>query len=273
MDGHTVSMSDYQTRLRLLRDDYNAKRQADTTKYPALDSADGKKLDQALQDEAIKELVDQQLVLDDAAKHDIKVSDDDVNRDVDNARKDYELRAAQSKAQGSANPPAFNDYLKKEGVTIDQVRDQARARLAEQRLANDLGKRRADEALSQLKGGKDIVEVAKTFSDEKDVDRGTELTLKLTDLDTGSLAKVKDALLALQPGQSSDTLTKANDGYYIFKLDAKDQAQLKVRYVLVRAPEPDYYHTNQRPTWFADYVTGLEKAAHVKYSVGGLTNT
>ena len=47
-------------------------------------------------------------------------------------------------------------------------------------------KRRADEALSQLKGGKDIVDVAKTYSDEKDADRGTELTLKLTDLDTGS---------------------------------------------------------------------------------------
>ena len=43
--------------------------------------------------------------------------------------------------------------------------------------------------------------------------------------------------------------------------------------MLVRAPDPDFYHTNQRPTWFADYVTGLEKAAHVKYSVGGLTNT
>jgi len=131
-------MSDYQTRLRLLRDDYNVTRQSNPTQYPALDSTDGKKIDQQFQNQAIKDLVDQGLVLDDAKNHGITVSDDDVNKDVDSARKDYEFRASQANQQGNQNPATFNDYLKKEGVTIDQVREQAdvtddHGRLGEQR--------------------------------------------------------------------------------------------------------------------------------------------
>lgn len=272
MDGHTISMADYQTRLRLLRDDYNVTRQANPSQYPSLDSADGKKIDLGFQNQAIQDLVDQQLLLDDAKSHGITVGDDDVNKDVDNARKDYEFRASQANQQGNQNPPTFNDYLKKEGVTIDQVREQARARLAEQRLENEQAKRRAQEALDMVKGGKDIADVAKTYSDEKEADRGTELTLKITDLDTGSLAALKASVNNLQVGQTTPDLTKASDGYYIIKLDAKDATNFKIRYILVRAPEPDFYHINQRPQWFADYVTGLEKGAHVQYQVGSLKN-
>jgi peptidyl-prolyl cis-trans isomerase C/foldase protein PrsA len=272
MDGHTISMADYQTRLRLLRDDYNVTRQANPSQYPSLDSTDGKKIDEKFQNQAIQDLVDQQLLLDDAKNHGITVSDDDVNKDVDNARKDYEFRASQANQQGNQNPPTFNDYLKKEGVTIDQVREQARARLAEQRLESEQAKRRAQEALDMIKGGKDIADVAKSYSDEKDADRGTELTLKITDLDTGSLAALKTSVNNLQVGQTTPELTKASDGYYIIKLDARDATNLKIRYILVRAPEPDFYHINQRPQWFADYVTGLEKGAHVKYQVSSLKN-
>ncbi|MFY9613803.1 MAG: SurA N-terminal domain-containing protein [Candidatus Dormiibacterota bacterium] len=272
MDGHTVSMAEYQTRLRLLRDDYNITRQANPSQYPSLDSTDGKKIDQNFQNQAIQDLVDQQLVLDDAKNHGITVSDDDVNKDVDNARRDYEFRANQANQQGSQNPGTFNDYLKKEGVTIDQVREQARARLAEQRLENQQAKRRAQDALDMIKGGKDLVEVAKQYSDEKDADRGTELTVKISDLDTGSLAALKGALTALQVGQTTQELTKASDGFYILKLDAKDATTMKIRYVLVRAPDADFYHINQRPQWFADYVTGLEKNAHVQYQVGSIKN-
>ena len=272
IDGSTVSQADYQTRLRLLRDDYNVTRQSNPSQYPALDSTDGKKIDQDFQNQAIKDLADQPLILDDAKNHGITVSDDDVNKDVDNARKDYEFRATQANQQGNQNPATFNDYLKKEGVTIDQVREQARARLAEQRLENQLAKKRGTEALDMIKGGKNIADVAKTYSDEKDADRGTELTLKISDLDTGSLASLKSVLTSLQPGQISQDLTKASDGYYILSMGAKDATTMKIRYVLVSAPDPDFYHINQRPTWFSDYVTGLERAAHLKYLVGALPN-
>src|SRR6202011_784647 len=100
---------------------------------------------------------------------------------------------------------------------------------AEQRLENQMAKKRAQDALDQTKAGKDIVDVAKTYSDEKDADRGTELTLKLTDLETGSLAALKTALNNLQPGQTSQELTKASDGFYILKLDAKDATSMKIR--------------------------------------------
>jgi hypothetical protein len=270
MDGHTISMSDYQTRLRLLRDEYNAKRNKTPSQYPALDSDKGKLNENALAQQAIKDLADQQVILDDAGRHGIAVSDDDVNKDVDNARKDYEFQVSQAKLQGGQSAPTFNDYLKKEGVSIDQVRDQARARLAEQRLENQLAKKRATEALGQIKSGKDLVEVAKTYSDEKGSDRGSELTLRAADLDTGSLAQVKSVLQQLQPGQTSQSLTHANDGFYIFKMDARDGNDLRIRYVLVRAPDPDYYHTDQRPQWFADYVMGLERGAHVHYYVANV---
>jgi parvulin-like peptidyl-prolyl isomerase len=272
MDGHTISMTDYQTRLRLLRDDYNVTRQANPNQYPALDTADGKKLDQQFQNQAIKDLVDQQLLLDDAAKKGINVSDDDVNRDVDNARADYESRAGQANAQGNSNPTSFNDYLKKEGVSIDQVRAQARARLAEQRLENLLAKARAIEALAIIKGGKQLTDVAKTYSDEKATDRGTELSIKIADLDNSSLAPLKATLSALQPGQVSQDVTKAQDGYYILQMDARDSTTLKIRYILVLAPDANFYHTNQRAQWFSDYLTGLEKNAHVKYYVSALPN-
>jgi parvulin-like peptidyl-prolyl isomerase len=270
MDGHTISMSDYQTRLKLLRDDYNVSRQNNPSQYPALDSTDGKKIDQQFQNQAIKELVDQQLVLDDAKSHGITVSDDDVNRDVDNARRDYEFRASQSNQQGNQNPPTFNDYLKKEGVTIDQVREQARARLAEQRLEDKQAKKRAEDALSQIKSGKDLGEVAKTYSDEKEDNRGTEIQVKIADLNTGALGALKSALDKLQAGQTTQDLVRVHDGYYIIKMDTRDDTNYKIRYVTVGAPDPYLY--SQRPGWFADYLTGLEKAAHVQYQVGSIKN-
>ncbi|MEA2646776.1 MAG: SurA N-terminal domain [Chloroflexota bacterium] len=272
MDGHAIAMADYDTRLKLLKDDYNTKRKQDPATYPDLNAPEGKTNLEKLENEAIRELVDQVLLVDDAGKHNINVSDDDVNKDVDNARKDYESRAAQQQTQGQPTPPSFNDYLKQAGVTIDQVREQARARLAEQRLENSLGEKRATEALALVKAGTDIVEVAKKYSDEKEADRGAELSVPISGLDAGSLAPVKPVLTTLNPGETNQELTRGTDGFFIFKVTAKDAANIKVRYVFVRAPDAAFYHPDQRPQWFVDYLAELERAAHVKYNVAHLTN-
>lgn len=267
MDGHTISMSDYRTRVQVLKSEYNLRRQQSPDRYPALDSQAGKTNQAQLEDQAIKGLVDEQLLLDAAARDGIKISDDDVNKNIDNARANYEAQARQDLSQGKRDP-SFNDSLKQQGYTLDRLHDEIRARLAEQRLENRLAQQRAQAALARLKSGSDFGAVAATYTDDRaSAAKGGELTLDQSQLAQVD-ARVRPALDALQPGSVSSDLVRGVNGYYLFKLASRDDSGIKGAMVYVIAPEANVYGTKLRPQWFLDHIADLEKKAHLHYYVG-----
>ena len=263
LDGHTVSMSDYKVRLKLYQDAYKLDQAAQPSPGPALDSAAGKHSEQQLEDRAVRDLVDEIVVRDDAGKNGISVSDDDVNKELDRLKKAYDDQAAQA----TGKPRTFNEELTREGYTLDRFRDQLRDRFYEQRLENKMAHARADIALKQLKAGKDFAEVAKTYSDSTASQANSEFTLAAGDLTTID-PKVKPAIDALQPGQLSDSVAVGQNGLWIFRLISRDAGGVKMNGIFIVAPEIELYRAAVRPKWFSDHVSALERAAHVHYNVG-----
>lgn len=265
LDGHTVSMADYKTRLKLYQDAYKLDQSAQPSPGPSLDSAAGKHTEQQLEDRAVRDLVDEIVIRDDAGKEGIKVTDDDVNAEVDRLRTAYDQQAAQSTS--ATKPPTFNQELQREGYSIDRFRDQLRDRFYEQRLENKMANARANNALAQIKGGKDFAEVARTYNDSASGQSNSEFTLGASDFSSID-PKVRPAIDALQPGQLADKVAVGSNGLWIFKLISRDANGVRMMGIFIVAPEISVYRASLRPKWFSDHISGLERAAHVKYNVG-----
>ena len=268
-DGHTISMADYQSRLTLYQFLY--KRQAATAaagqQPPALDTPAGKANEAKLEDDAIQSLVDEQLIRDEAAKDGLSVSDKEVADDVTAARHQFDQQNQTAITQGQQSQ-TFTQYLKGFGYDLASLELQIHARLLEQKLENKLATVRANQALAALRGGTDISQVAKQYSDDNTAAQNGGL-VTLTPAQLGQIdPAVKPALDALQPGATTADLVRGVNGFYLLKLVSRDDTGVKANVVYIYAPQAAYYRTSQRPAWFIAFVTDLEKKAHIKYKVG-----
>jgi parvulin-like peptidyl-prolyl isomerase len=255
-NGHQISMSDYQVRLKLYQHLYDAQRKGTASPQPALDSPAGRKSELSLEDRAVKDLVDEELIREDAADNKVSVSDSEVQAEVDNFKKQVKTEAD------------FQKFLNDYGYTLDLIRQQIRARLIEVKLENKLAVDRVKQALEKLQKGSGIAEVAAALSDDpSSKDKGGEI--KLTPENLKSLdAAVRPVLDALQPGETSKDAVRGVNGYYIFKLLGRDDTGVTMDVVYVYAPDKDHYRLQQRPAWFSTRIVDLENKAHIKYNVG-----
>ena len=266
-DGGSIKMSDYRLRLKVLQENYRKQTQTQgEQKFPSIDSPAGRDNETTLETEAVHDLVDSVLVQREAEKYGITVSEDDINKQVDPFRTNYDAQAAQQRQQGTT-VPTFNAYLNSLGYSLDRLREQVRSRVFEQRLEAKIALQRKGAALAALKAGKDIAAVAKKYSDDtSSANAGGALSLHTKDV--ASVPQLKPAIEALQPGQSSSDFAQADDGFYFFKLTSRDADTTKMQYVYVYDPKPDLYSNANRPRWLLDLISQREKQAHVKYSVG-----
>jgi parvulin-like peptidyl-prolyl isomerase len=257
MDGHTISMSDYRQRLKVEQDLYKATATAPRTKS-----------DSEEQDIAIRSLVDEVLIADEAARKGLSVSDDEVNKEVDFQRTTYGQLVALERVQHPERPapPDFNQFLRNEGYDIDHLRESVRHILLEQKVEHKQAQNRADSANRAVQSGIAIVDVAKQYSDLASGKTGGEEKIDSSHLASGD-AKLQPALNTLQPGDTSKIVEGVN-GFYIFKLLTRDEGGITADIVFISAPQANFYTPKFRPQWFADFVKGLEDNAHVKYSVG-----
>jgi parvulin-like peptidyl-prolyl isomerase len=255
-DGHSISVADYQTRLKLYQKLYDTQRKTSASPQPTLDSPAGRKSELSLEDRAVRDLVDEQLVRDDADRNKVSISDAEVQTEVDNFRKQVKTEAD------------FQKFLNDYGYTLDLIKQQIRARLIEVKLENKLATARTDQALASLQKGTAFADVAKQLSDDaSSKDKGGEIKLtadNLANLDTA----VKPAIDAMQPGDTSKQAIRGVNGFYIFKLVSRDAAGLTLDVVYINAPDKDHYRLTARPDWFTAHITDLEGKAHIKYYVG-----
>jgi foldase protein PrsA len=118
VNGQKISKKDIQTQLDQLK-----------AQYPSMfQGTDGK----TRADEFYKRLLDQQinemLVHQEAIKQGIVISDADVQKQIDDLKKNFQTDAA------------FNDALKKNNMTLDKLKQQERSQLESQKLLEKLTK-------------------------------------------------------------------------------------------------------------------------------------
>ena len=266
-DNGKVTMADYKLRLKLLQENYRKQEQQQgEVKYPSLDGPAGRPNEAILETEAVQDLVDAALIQRQAEQRGITVSEDDINKAVDPFRTNYNTLAAQQTAAGKPTQ-SFNDYLNSLGFSLDQLRTQVRARIFEQRIEDKMALQREAAALTMLKQGADIGDVAKKYSDDTG-SAGTGGVLQLKTSDLVNVPSLKPTLDGLQPGGTTPDFVRVDDGFYYFKLISRDATSTKMQYVYVYDPKPELYTAAKREQWFIDAIKGWEQAAHVKYSVG-----
>jgi parvulin-like peptidyl-prolyl isomerase len=251
MDGHTISMTDYRQRLKVEQDLYQST-----------------KTESQKEDIAIRSLIDEQLIADEAKNKGFDVTDDEVNKEIAYQRATYDRLSALQRAQNPTKPapPDFNTFLRKEGYDVDRLRESVRLILLEQKVQHKQAQNRADTAYREIQGGLAIADAVKKYSDGVNASTAVESTVSSTDLSSTD-PKLTPTLNTLQPGDTSKVVEGLN-GFYIFKLLTRTDAAITANIVFVQAPAANLYSPKLRPQWFTDFVRGLENNAHVKYNVG-----
>jgi parvulin-like peptidyl-prolyl isomerase len=185
----------------------------------------------------LKSLIVDSVIAQEAAFRHLAATDADVQAQVDD----------DAKAAGGVN--ALQTQLAEAGGSLDQLRDEVRSRLNEQRLEDAFAKERANAVLHQLQAGEDFATLAKQLSDDDGSrDKGGDMgVLSDTQLD-GVDKDFATAVRGLHAGQLVAAPVRDQQGYEIVRLDAVSAAGHAVHRILVAAPKT--YTVKERPNWF-----------------------
>jgi parvulin-like peptidyl-prolyl isomerase len=191
----------------------------------------------SLRASVLKSLIIDSVIAQEAAFRHIAATDADVQ-----AQLDQDVSAA-----GGMSP--LQTQLAEAGGSLDQLRDEIRSRLNEQRLEDQFAKERAQAVLQQLQQGADFATLARQLSDDegsssKGGDMGVMSDTQLDALDKDFAAAVR----ALKPGQLVSAPVRDEQGYEIVRLDRVAAQGRALHRILVAAPRT--YTVKERPTWF-----------------------
>ncbi len=221
-------------------------------------SDQGKEAVKGLRAQVLGQLIDDALVEQAAQKENINVSANDVNDRVQQVMND------------AGSPQKFDQYLKNNQLTVQDLCQQIRANLFGEammaRVTQNLPdkveqvhvahilfakKQDADAALAKLKSGTDFATLAKQVSqDEATRDNGGDLGWFPRDV---MPPEFEQAAFALQPGQISGVVS-TQLGLHIIKVLERDSA---------RALSPELLQ-NQRLAAFSNWLDGLRANAKIE---------
>jgi len=182
-------------------------------------------------------LVIDAVITGEARFHHIEPQDRDIEMDI----------AADRQAVGGDEN--LRKQLGEAGGSLDQLRDETRSRLTEQRLEDFFARSRADDAEKALLAGMSFEAVAAQYSDDA--------TTRAKGGDAGSLSNDQlkggdpafgTAVAALMVNQVSSPPIRDRAGYDIVRVDAITPAGRAFHRILVAAPDP--YTVRSRPAWF-----------------------
>jgi parvulin-like peptidyl-prolyl isomerase len=185
----------------------------------------------------LKSLIIDSVIAQEAAFRKLAATDREVQAQVD----------ADARTAGGLSQ--LQTQLAEAGGSLDQLRDEIRSRLNEQRLEEAFARERADAILQQLSGGGDFATLAKQLSDDTTSrDKGGDMgMLSNAQLDSGD----KDfaaAVRALAPGRLVSAPVRDTAGFEIVRVDAVTAGGRAVHRILVAAPRT--YTVKERPDWF-----------------------
>lgn len=155
---------------------------------------------------ALEKVVNDAYVKDLAKEHKVKVTDQELNDQIEIVRKQNRL---------GGSDQVFEDVLKDYwGWSVADFKRSLRQELLAQKVAATLDTattKRADDALAELNSGAKFEDVAKKYSDDaRTKDVGGDFGFPIDRTDRNLAAQTTDTLFRLQPGQTSGII---NIGY------------------------------------------------------------
>lgn len=172
----------YQTQQKVDFDTESGQRQLEAFRERALDGV--------INDAYVKQL---------AKKHNVSVSDQEVNDQV---------AVVQAQNRLTDNPKVFEEVLKEFwGWSVDDFKRELRQQLLAQKVVATLDTgthQRADEVLAKVKAGEDFGALAKQYSqDQNTAPNGGEYGITITPTNRDVPSQVVAELFKMQPGQTS----------------------------------------------------------------------
>lgn len=172
----------YQTQQKVDFDTESGQRQLEAFRERALDGV--------INDAYIKQL---------AKKHNVSVSDQEVNDQV---------AVVQAQNRLTDNPKVFEEVLKEFwGWSVDDFKRELRQQLLAQKVVATLDtgtRQRADEVLAKVKAGEDFGALAKQYSQDQNTSQnGGEYGITITPTNRDVPSQVVAELFKMQPGQTS----------------------------------------------------------------------
>ena len=230
---NTATYSEYLFELASIKKFYQSQGQD-------LNSDEGKQRLADLKQELMKQLEDNQLIKQEAAKERIVVSakevDEEYNKLVENA----------------GGPDKVKETLQNlYGWTIADFKEKVRFSLVQKKLAdkitndpnrNGTAKAKAEDLLNQIKNGSDFAEIAKANSEDSSASNGGDLGF----IEKGqTVPEFEEAAFALEAGQVSG-IVKTQYGFHIIKATEKQDDKVKVSHILIKGVDLESWLTEQR---------------------------
>jgi parvulin-like peptidyl-prolyl isomerase len=233
VDGHSITMAQYQARLRVsrARDPFAGIPEAMPSAAPS----------QRLEDFTIEQLVREEIIRQQAAQRKISVSDQAL---------DQRLKTLE---QGSIE---FKATLNRNGFTAQSFRDYERALLTEIALLQSMGAQRAQQAADALKSGESFESVFNKFNDDTGTaaHHGEVGWLLTSDLPERDLAST---VASLPPGSISEVV-RTNRGFVIARVSERRADLIHLFVILVLAPSVDLFSPQGTPAWFTKLIDDTE---------------
>lgn len=161
-----------------------------------------------------------------------------------------QVQADTSAAGGTAQ---LQTQLASLGGSMAQLHDEISSSLNEQKLEDVFARQRALEIEQKLAAGTSFTALAKQYSDDSaTAAKGGELGAVPRTQVQGDDPLYAGPVLALAPGQYTTAPIRDAQGYDIVQLESSTPTALRLRHIVVNAPQP--YTVKERPDWFSEAV-------------------
>jgi hypothetical protein len=170
------------------------------------------------------------------------------------AATDAEIQAqVQADVSAAGGTSQLQSRLASLGGSMAQLHDEITSSLNEQKLEDLFARQRALEIEQKLAAGGSFAALATQYSDDAAANaKGGELGAVPRTQVQGDDPVYSGPVLALVPGRYTTTPIRDAQGYDIVELESSTATTLRLRHIVVNAPQP--YTVKERPDWFSEAI-------------------
>lgn len=170
------------------------------------------------------------------------------------AATDAEIQAqVQADVSAAGGTSQLQSQLASLGGSMAQLHDEITSSLNEQKLEDVFARQRALEIEQKLAAGGSFAALATQYSDDAATTaKGGELGAVPRTQVQGDDPVYSGPVLALVPGHYTTTPIRDAQGYDIVELESSTPTTLRLRHIVVNAPQP--YTVKERPGWFSEAI-------------------
>jgi len=281
VNGDVITRQQFNQQYNIIKVNYESQQSV------TLDEKNDKDVIQKLKDQAFSDLVLQKLLWQEAEKKEIKVSEEEIDADLNHIKE----------SQSQEGEDGYEKFLEKAGLNEKQLREQIKTQQLYWKLYNEVtsnvkvseeeirnfyddnldtfkeqegiqifhilvsSETEAEDILAKLNQGEDFSKLASKYSTCPSKENGGDLGI--VNENTGFVQEFKDAALKLKPGAITAQPVKTEFGYHIIKAGERKEARTKAfeeveNEIMLRLQQEKRYQA------FNDYLENLHNSADIK---------